>query len=543
MALVLFGILALLVTLLFVGQAVARQVVLEADDYATLRTLGVTRAQLVGIVAMRGAVLGLAAAAIALLVAALSSPLLPVGLARQAEIHPGFAFDAAILVPGALTLAVLVCALALIPAWRVSRPTAVSGDPGSLGVGGAWASGVGRVAVPTTAGIGVRYGLGPGRGRSAVPVVSALVASTLGVAALAASLTFGSSLHNLISSPRQQGWNWDVLVGNPNDLQDEEAHDGPLLAEDPYVASYSAISILAGASQGNAAIDGHLVGALLAFDPLKGYVDPPVIAGHAPRADDQIVLASDTMQELHKGIGQWVTVDGGSGKVRLRVVGVMISPSIGDLFTNGVGEGAWVYGPAVRKYVQSQQQTQSSSSTPPTVFNIFAVRYAPGVSKTAAFTSLQGLFGRTVLQQLPAEDVVNLQSVDGLPLVLAGLIVLLGVMTLGNTLVTSVTRRRRDFAILKTIGFVRPQVAAIVAWQATSFALLALLVGLPVGIAGGRWAWSAVASGIGSSSPAVVPVLAVALIVPGTLVVANAISAWPAWRAARIRPATVIRSE
>ena len=418
---------------------------------------------------MRAAVLGLAAAAIALLVAMLSSPLFPVGLARQAEIHPGFALDAAILVPGALALAALVCALALIPAWRVSRSMAVSGDPRSLGVGGTWASGkVGRVAVPTTAGIGVRYGLEPGHGRSAVPVASALVTSMLGVAALAASLTFGSSLHNLISSPRQQGWNWDVLVGNPNDLQDEEAKDGPLLAGDPYVASYSAISILAGASQGNAAIDGHLVKALLAFDPLEGYVHPPVIAGHAPRADDQIVLASDTMQQLHRRIGEWVTVDGGSGKIRLRVVGEMISPSIGDLFTNGVGEGAWVYGPAVRKYVQAQQQPSSSSSTPPTVFNIFAVRYAPGVSKAAAFASLQGLFGRTVLEQLPAEDVVNLQSVDGLPLVLAGLIVLLGVMSLGNTLVTSVTRRRRDFAILKTIGFVRPQVAAIVAWQATS---------------------------------------------------------------------------
>ncbi len=62
------------------------------------------------------------------------------------------------------------------------------------------------------------------------------------------------------------------------------------------------------------------------------------------------------MQKLHTRIGQWVTVDGGSGKIRLRVVGKMISPSIGDLFTNGVGEGGWVYGPAVRKYAQSQAQ-------------------------------------------------------------------------------------------------------------------------------------------------------------------------------------------
>ncbi len=541
-ALILFGILALLVTLLFVGQAVARQVVLEADDYATLRTLGATRAQIVWIVVMRAAVLGLAGAAIALLVAALFSPLLPVGLARQAEIHPGFAFDAAILVTGVFALAALVCAGALIPAWRASRRTAASGDPGTLGVGGTWvSSALGRAAVPTTAAIGVRYGLEPGRGRSAVPVVSALVGSVLAVAALAASLTFGSSLHNLISSPRQQGWNWDVLVGNPNDLHDEEAKGGALLAKDPYVASYSAISILAGASQGTAIIDGHLVGLLLAFDPLKGYVYPPVTGGHAPRADDQIVLASNTMQKLHKRIGQWVTVDGGNGKIRLRVVGEMVSPSIGDLFTNGVGEGGWVYGPAVRKYAQSQAQSQPSS-VPPTVFNIFAVRYKRGASRAAAFASLQRSFGRTVLKQLPAEDVVNLQSVDRLPLLLAGLIALLGVMTLGNTLVISVRRRRRDLAILKTIGFMRPQIATVVAWQATSFALLALVVGLPVGIAGGRWAWSAVASGIGSASPAVVP-LAVALIAPGTLAAANAISAWPGWRAARIRPASVIRSE
>ncbi len=121
------------------------------------------------------------------------------------------------------------------------------------------------------------------------------------------------------------------------------------------------------------------------------------------------------------------------------------------------------------------------------------MRYAPGVSPGAAFASLQRDFGDTVLQQLPAQDVINLQSVDGLPTLLAALVVLLGAMTLGNTLVTSVRRHRRDLAILKTVGFVRRQVAAVVVWQATSFALLALLVGLPLGIAGGRWAWELVA--------------------------------------------------
>ena len=54
-----------------------------------------------------------------------------------------------------------------------------------------------------------------------------------------------------------------------------------------------------------------------------------------------------------------------------------------------------------------------------------------------------------------------------LPTLLAGLVVLLGVAAVGNALVNSVRKRRRDLAILRTIGLVRRQVAAVVAWQAT----------------------------------------------------------------------------
>ena len=37
------------------------------------------------------------------------------------------------------------------------------------------------------------------------------------VAAVTASLTFAASLDRLVDSPTLQGWNWDVVVGNPND--------------------------------------------------------------------------------------------------------------------------------------------------------------------------------------------------------------------------------------------------------------------------------------------------------------------------------------
>jgi ABC-type lipoprotein release transport system permease subunit len=542
-ALLLFGALAALVTLLLVGQTLARQVALEADDYEVLRSLGSTRAQLIAVVVLRGTVIGIAGGLLAIGVAVLASPVMPVGLARQAEISPGFNGDFAVLALGFLAVVVLMAACSAVPAWRIGKWTKASLNMrGGVSHRSHVAEAVARTRLSPTVAIGVRFALEPGRGRRSTPVASAMIGAVAAVAALAAALTFGASLQHLLSSPSQQGWNWDVLVGNPHNLTDQEVKAGSLLAHNRYVGSYSAIAILAGASQGNAVIDGEVVDLLLAFDPLKGGVYPSLIEGHAPRAADQIVLASRTLRELHRQIGQSVRINGPQGQsFTLRIVGRMISPSVGDLFTNNMGEGGWVYGPAIRR--QQAQTTQNSDGPPPTVFNLFAVRYANGVSPNGAFASLQREFGRTVLRQLPSADVINLQSVDRLPILLAALVVLLGVATVGSALVASVRQRRRDLEILKTLGFVRRQLAAVIAWQATVFSLVALCVGLPVGIAFGRWSWSLVVPSIGSGSGPFVPTLAIVAVVPATLLVANVIAAVPGWAAAHLAPGVVMRSE
>jgi len=67
-ALLLFGALAALVMLFLVGQAVTRQVLLEASDNAKLRTLGAVPTQLVAVALVRGAVIGLGGGALAFLV-------------------------------------------------------------------------------------------------------------------------------------------------------------------------------------------------------------------------------------------------------------------------------------------------------------------------------------------------------------------------------------------------------------------------------------------------------------------------------------------
>ena len=56
---------------------------------------------------------------------------------------------------------------------------------------------------------------------------------------------------------------------------------------------------------------------------------------------------------------------------------------------------------------------------------------------------------------------------------------LLGIATVGNTLITSIRVRRRELAVQKTLGFTRRQITATVAWQMTSFILVAVAIGLP----------------------------------------------------------------
>jgi hypothetical protein len=189
-----------------------------------------------------------------------------------------------------------------------------------------------------------------------------------------------------------------------------------------------------------------------------------VLSGRAPAGPDELVLGARTLAKLHKRVGDTVKEDVGPpvGTLTLRIVGAMITPSVGDIFTNGPGDGARIDGSAF-KSIQAQMPADPGGSGPPqTTFRLFAVRFAPGVPPTAGYASLRRQFGPVVLRRLPPEDVINLHSVQDLPLILAALVGLLGLATIGHTLVTSVRGRRHDLAVLKTMGFRWGQVAATV---------------------------------------------------------------------------------
>jgi putative ABC transport system permease protein len=138
---------------------------------------------------------------------------------------------------------------------------------------------------------------------------------------------------------------------------------------------------------------------------------------------------------------------------------------------------------------------------------------------------------------------VNFGRVQRLPIVLAGLLATLGIAVFTYLLTTSVRRRRRDLAVLKALGFARREVRVVLGAQATVVAAITAFVGVPLGIVAGRIAWVALAGRLGVPARPVVELPVIALIVVFTMVTANIVGAIPGFFAARVRPATVLRTK
>jgi ABC-type antimicrobial peptide transport system permease subunit len=141
-------------------------------------------------------------------------------------------------------------------------------------------------------------------------------------------------------------------------------------------------------------------------------------------------------------------------------------------------------------------------------------------------------------------DLVNFGRVQYLPAVLAGLVGGLGVLTLGHLIVSATRRRRHELALLQVLGFVPRQIRRAVAWQATITVLIACAVGVPLGIAAGRYAWMRFADQLGIAAPPHVPLLITIALVPlGAVVVGNLAAIVPSRVVVSARPAMILREE
>jgi ABC-type lipoprotein release transport system permease subunit len=526
-ALAIFSLLAAVTALVVVGQVVSRQLQLAGADSAALQALGMSRRRVVAAALVEAGIVASLGAAIAVTGAALASPLMPIGPARIAELHPGAAVDPLIFGLGALAIIVVLVARVSWPAWRATSASATERAPADQ-----WRPARGIGSVPAT--MGVTFALRTGRGRDAVPVRGALTGAAVAVAAVTAALTFSSSLAHLVGTPRLYGQTWDVAI-------DTQFGQLPPADLNGVMASNHQVADWTYGDHATFTIAGRDVPGI-ALAPGRGATTwPTLLEGRAPDAPDEIVLGTKTLRAAHLHVGQEVSVASGGPATSMRIVGRAVFPFFGQgSFTpTDLAEGAAVV-----------DATPAKGG-----FNFVLITLQPGASRRSVMTAVASFNRQLAASGCPQDqacvataaqrpvDVLNYARVRQTPLALAALLGLLAAATVGHLLVTSVRRRRRELAVLKTLGFVRRQVLATVSWQATVLVAVALAVGLPLGIAGGRWAWELFAGRIGAGLGATVPLVALLVGVPLALALANLVALGPGLLATRLRPAPVLRRE
>jgi hypothetical protein len=547
-ALRVFAFVVAATALLVIGQALARQIHLDAVDHPTLHALGFSRVQLATVATLRAGIVALAGAGLAALIAVSVSPWSPIGPARLAEPHPGIAVDAVVLAFGALVIAAAVTSLTWVLAWRLSRSTIGDADAPAVIRASFSVAAASRAGFPPPAVAGVRMALEPGRGRTAAPARTTIVGVSLAIAMVVAAVTFGASLNHLVRTPRLYGWNWSahvaVAAGDSQDPQgvallgDLEPKLGGLFDRSRAVSGWSLSSL------SQLTLNGRTVPALGIDD--RREVAPTVVNGRLPRDSNEIALGARTMRQLHTKAGSRVTVRDPGGALHMtRIVGRVILPGLGTYpgaDKTALGEGAVVTRSALRSLAPDFARldyllTFSAGSRPDSV-----LREAEGTVAEAGGEN-KGTVDIAVDHVQRPSDVLSYERVRSTPVLLAGVLALLTLATVAHALVTTIRRRHREFALLKTLGFTQRQVLAAVAWQATTVALVSVAVGVPLGISGGRWAWSVLAGDLGTISEPQVPWLALAAVVMIAVLLINALAFLPGRLAARLRPAEALRTE
>jgi FtsX-like permease family len=521
--------LAALAGLAVIGQALSRQSVVESEEYPSLVAMGLLRRQLVVLGTVRNLMVALVGAAGAVLVAFALSPLTPVGEARLAEPSTGLAFDPLVLLLGALGTVVVVLLLGIWPAVRAARAR-VGGERLSGVHSSSIAAKVAAIGAPPSAVIGVRHALERGRGAASVPVGTALFGSVLAVAALCATLVFAGSLTHLTATPALYGSNYQLLFSTSNGGPGSPTTWVSSLERDH---SISAIML---ADTGEVSIKGHDVIAL-AGKTVRGPMLLSTVDGRLPTGNHDMTLGVTTLHQVGAHVGSVLDVtvqlpSGGSRRAPFRVVGTASFPSDAG---GGLGTGSAFTLAGYLDAVCPPGHAQSGCRQAFAADQNFIV-LAKGTSGPKSQRDIARYVAHddATRPTIPT-SLVNFGEAVNFPLILGFVLAVFGVATLLHLLVVSVVRRRREMGLLKALGFVNVQVGATVLWQATTVALVGIVIGIPLGIVIGRAVWNAFATNLGAVPVAAVPTLAIAVLAIAVFVVANALAVLPALTSARKR--------
>jgi hypothetical protein len=520
-ALIAFALVAGLAGLVAVEQAVSRHVAAATGPLRPTRALGMSRAQQATAIAVPVTVAAILGAGLAVAGAVALSSRFPIGATRVFEPDPGVRVDLPVLVAGAAAIVAVVVAWG----WVVAHHR-TAGRPRRRPVRPAWIPGaVARAGASPALVEGSRLSFERGDRRTTLPVRSALVGAVMGVAGIVAAAVVPVSVDGVLADPTRWGQTYSRFGALVGDRSAEE-----LLTE---LGEEDGVEATAEFLVGDTRLAGRQVSGT-ALDDVTGTTGYTILRGRAPAEDDEVVLGEITARQLDRGVGSTVAAAPAAGgePVELEVVGTAAFPNI---IGARPGQGAG-FTPAGLAAVA----IGGTNSTP-------VIRYDGRLTEE----EVDALDARLLREHSFAPEssnrplsLVNMREARVVWWALMAFFAVLTLVALVHALASTLRTKRVEFAVLQSLGYDRGQVRRGIGWQAVLITVaVGTVLGIPLGLVGGRILWDLIAGDLGVVDTPTTPTAVLAVLVPVALVATLAVAAPAAWSAARRRPGRALATE
>lgn len=525
-----FAVFAFLAVGFVLANAVSGQVLSQYRDIGLLRATGLTPAQVARLLLIEQMALAFVAALAGALAGVLATPLMLRRVEGLLDTTPGDPFNVPTL---AIVIAVVlgvVFLFTLIPAWRGGRVSTVQ----ALTVGPArqssrasrlagWAT---SLHLPTTAALGVKDLFSrPSR------TWLSIAALVLAFSTIASALTIEATVRAISADP--------LRIGRPPyQLELTSAEGGAATVSNAGLISAAKAQAGVASTVAIQRLDGSVVpGDVFPTDALSGDVSKmpyPIKAGRMFSSPGEAVVGLNVERDDGVHLGQTIALSLVAGpQLHLKVVGFVASED-----NNG------------KTVLYSLSDLRAVAPALAVQPGIVAARLAPGVDPAEAALAIRQRSRSAVAvanrEQKFRSDLASrahdLRSVT-VPLTLS--LIAIALINLVSTLAFGIRERVPEFGILKAIGYTPKQIYGGVAIGSSLLAVIAGLVGGPLGY----FSTAALINHFGeqggwpSGVAAPPPVLWIIAAVPVCVLAVVLVSALPGRAAARLRVADALRFE
>ena len=507
-----FSAFALLAAGVIIANAVSGQVLSQLHDLAILKAVGFTPRQVAQTVLVPNLVISIAASVVGAVAGLFLSSFFLERSASILGVPANPAFDPLLLAIAIATVVVIVTIFTLIPSWRAGRVSvtnALAGGTSSRAATSRVAQLAAKAHVPQVVLDGLRD-LSRRRMRTVMTVASLVIVVVTATFSLGLEATFAETMDDpaAIGAPPYD------IVADRDAYPDADAR--AILDAHPDVESYVA-AYFEGARIGNEGFE------IRGLEGDLSQRDWPVREGRMPMAAGEAAVSS--LFASHYGV------------------------NVGDQLTVILDDGPEASFTIVGRYidVDGRVMTTTADSLPgDRQPSDYLVQVKPGVDTRLFANSLIEASGGNLDPELLSETIGDIRDQFRSVLIALNAVLLsIAGINLLSSLLLSVRERQHDFAILKTVGFTPRQVMLSVFSASVALAVIAVAVGIPLGLLATRGMFAIVSStaGIGDNVGTMPGIAWLAPILPVAILLAALATVLPARRASQMKVAEAMRYE